>query len=127
MIPVDDYDSPWKEALEVFFRYFLALFFSDIEAAIDWKRGFVFLDKELQSIRPKTGRGRFYVDKLVKVWLKNGCEEWLLIHIEIQTQRDTRFPRRMYGYNTRIFDRYNIRKETLCHFMTPSNGRECYE
>jgi hypothetical protein len=107
MIPVADFDSPWKEALEVFFRHFLTLFFPHIEADIDWSRGFVFLDKELQTILPKAKRGRLYVDKLVKVWRKNGREEWLLIHIEVQTQRDKDFPRRMYGYNTRIFDPYN--------------------
>ena len=31
-----DFDSPWKEALEVYFRAFLALFCPDIEADIDW-------------------------------------------------------------------------------------------
>src|SRR5262249_40963022 len=58
-------------------------------------------------ILPKGGRGRFYVDKLVKVWRRDGCEAWVLIHVEIQTQRDPRFPKRMYDYNTRIADRYN--------------------
>jgi hypothetical protein len=102
-----DYDSPWKEALEVYFRAFLALFFPHIHADIDWSRGFVFLDKELQKIVPKATRGRLYVDKLVKVWRKNGRETWVLIHVEVQTQRDPDFPKRMYGYNTRIADRYN--------------------
>ncbi len=102
-----DYDSPWKEAIEVFFQPFLALFYPHIEADIDWSRGFVFLDKELQKILPKAKTGRLYVDKLVKVWRKNGDEEWVLIHIEVQAQRDSDFPRRMYGYNTRLFDVYN--------------------
>jgi hypothetical protein len=52
-------------------------------------------------------RRRRYVDKLVKVWRKNGRETWVLIHVEVQTQRDPDFPQRMYGYNTRIADRYN--------------------
>jgi hypothetical protein len=102
-----DYDSPWKEALEVYFRAFLALFFPHIHADIDWSRGFEFLDKELQQIVPKAARGRRYVDKLVKVWRKSGRETWVLIHVEVQTQRDPEFPRRMYGYNTRIAERYN--------------------
>ncbi len=51
--------------------------------------------------------GRLYVDKLVKVWRKNGREAWVLIHVEVQTQRQRNFAKRMYGYNTRIFDRYN--------------------
>jgi hypothetical protein len=102
-----DFDSPWKEALEVYFGPFLALFFPHIHADIDWSRGFVFLDKELQKIVPQAARGRHYVDKLVKVWRKGGRETWVLIHVEVQAQRDPGFPRRMYGYNTRITERYN--------------------
>ncbi len=110
---VADYDSPWKEALDVYFPAFLAFFFPRIHADIDWSRGYEFLDKELQKIVPKAAGGRLYVDKLVKVWRKNGREEWVLIHVEVQTQRDPRFPRRMYGYNTRLADRYNRRVVSL--------------
>lgn len=31
----------------------------------------------------------------------------MLIHVEVQTTRDAEFPRRMYVYNYRVFDRYN--------------------
>ncbi len=31
----------------------------------------------------------------------------MLIHIEVQTQREANFPKRMYRYNTRIADRYD--------------------
>jgi hypothetical protein len=47
------------------------------------------------------------VDKLVKVWLKSGEERWLLIHVEVQTWRESDFPKRMYVYNYRLFDRYD--------------------
>jgi hypothetical protein len=102
-----DFDSPWKEALEIYFRAFLALFFPHIHDDIDWSRGFEFLDKELQKIVRTAARGRRYVDKLVKVWRKSGAEAWVLIHIEVQTTPEADFPKRMYVYNTRIADRYN--------------------
>jgi hypothetical protein len=102
-----DFDSPWKDSLTLYFQAFLALFFPDIHDDIDWSRGFEFLDKELQKIVKKAARGRLYVDKLVKVWRKNGDEAWVLIHIEVQTQRETNFPKRMYRDNTRIADRYD--------------------
>jgi hypothetical protein len=108
-----DFDSPWKEALEVYFRPFLALFYPHIHADIDWSRGYIFLDKELQKIVPRAARGRLYVDKLVKVWRKNGREAWVLIHIEVQTQREAGFPKRMYDYNTRLSHRYNRRVVSL--------------
>jgi predicted DNA-binding ribbon-helix-helix protein len=31
----------------------------------------------------------------------------VLVHVEVQTARDAEFPRRMYVYNYRVFDRYN--------------------
>ena len=43
----------------------------------------------------------------MKVWRKDGREAWVLIHVEVQTQREANFPKRMYDYNTRISDRYN--------------------
>lgn len=102
-----DFDSPWKEALELYFPAFLALFLPDAHTEIDWSRGHEFLDKELQRLLPKAARGRQYVDKLVKVWRKDGREAWVLIHVEVQTQREAGFAKRMYDYNTRIADRYN--------------------
>jgi hypothetical protein len=32
---------------------------------------------------------------------------WVLVHVEVQTTREAEFPRRMYVYNYRVFDRYN--------------------
>ena len=102
-----DYDSPWKEALDVYFEPFLALLFPEVHRQIDWSRGYESLDKEFQQIVREGEVGRRYVDKLVKVWTKEGVECWVLIHVEVQTTRDAEFPRRMYVYNYRVFDRYN--------------------
>ncbi len=102
-----DYDSPWKEALDGYFDAFLALLFPEVHAQIDWARGYESLDKEFQQVVREAELGRRYVDKLVKVWTKGGAECWVLVHVEVQTARDADFPRRMYVYNYRIFDRYN--------------------
>ncbi|NEU75301.1 DUF4351 domain-containing protein [Hassallia byssoidea VB512170] len=50
--------------------------------------------------------GRRYADKLVKVWLLQGQEIWLLIHVEIQAKSEDTFAERMFSYNLRIFDRF---------------------
>ena len=102
-----DYDSPWKEALDFFFEPFLDLFFPAAHADIDWTRGYESLDKELQQIAPETEIGRRHVDKLIKVWLKSGAEQWVLVHVEVQMSVDGKFGWRMYVYNYRIFDKYN--------------------
>jgi len=81
-------------------------FFPSIAQHIDTSKGFDFLDKELGRISRRGLRGR-RVDTLVKAYLKDGKEQWLLIHIEVQGYPQEEFSKRMYIYNYRIFDRYN--------------------
>ncbi len=102
-----DYDSPWKEALDQYFELFMAFFYPLAHADIAWDCGYEMLDKELQKIVPQAELGRRLVDKLVKVWLKSGEENWILIHVEVQTWRESEFPKRMYVYNYRLFDCYD--------------------
>jgi hypothetical protein len=101
-----DFDSPWKEALERYFPKFLAFFFPAAHADIDWKRGYEFLDKELQQITRDAELGRRLVDKLARVWGHDGEEDLVLIHIEIQGQSEAEFAERMFVYNYRLYDRY---------------------
>ena len=88
-----DYDSPWKEALDRWFQPFIAFFFPLTHADIDWSRGYETLDTELQQVVRDAELGRRYADKLVKVWLRDGSEEWLLIHVEVQGRREEDFAR----------------------------------
>jgi hypothetical protein len=105
-----DYDSPWKEALDLFFEAFLDLFFPQAHADIDWNWPYKSLDKELQQIAPDSDAGRRYVDKLFEVRLKSGVEQWILVHVEVQMDDDGEFPVRMFVYHYRIFDKYNRRE-----------------
>ena len=104
-------DSPWKELLEDSFEPFLEYFFQEVHRDIDFSKGYEFLDKELQQILVESETGPRVVDKLVKVFLRDGSESWLLIHIEIQGYAQEVFPERMYVYNYRIFDKF--RKEVV--------------
>jgi hypothetical protein len=108
-----DEDSPWKEILERYFVEFLAFFFPEAHAAIAWEKGHEFLDKELQKVVRDAKLGKRLADKLVKVHTRDGVEAWVLVHIEIQGQVDKDFPRRMYVYNYRLFDRYDRRVASL--------------
>jgi hypothetical protein len=101
-----DYDSPWKEAISLYFPEFMRFFFPNIATDIDWSRGFQFLDTELQKIKRETETGRREADKLVQVWQHNGQETWVLLHIEVQSQPQSEFAERMYIYNSRLFDTY---------------------
>ncbi len=101
-----DYDSPWKDVIEAFFVEFMQFFFPRIHQRIDWSKGFVFLNKELQKITRDAEATRNTVDKLVKVFLFGGTEIWILIHIEVQGQREAGFTGRMFVYYYRIYERY---------------------
>jgi hypothetical protein len=104
---MSDYDSPWREALDQYFGPFLAFFFPQAHADIDWARGCETLETELQQVLREAALGPQRADKLVKVWLRDGEEAWILSHVEVQSQEEAEFPRRMFTYNSRIFDLYN--------------------
>lgn len=105
-----DYDGAWKAALEKYFKEFLELLFPAIYNAVDWSKGYEFLDGELEKITVDAKTGRRYTDKLVKVYYQDGTEEWLLIHVEIQTSPELKgiFARRMFTYWSRLTDRYQV-------------------
>ena len=108
---MSDFDSPWKEALDEYFVAFLQFFFPTVHAGVDLQRGYEILDKELEEIVRNAEVGKRLADKLFKVWLPDGAEMWLLIHIEIQSQHDKEFARRMYEYHYRIYDAF--RREVI--------------
>ena len=110
-----DYDSPWKEALRVYLHSFMRLCFPAVEQVIDWSREPQFLDKELQQIVRDAEAGKQYVDVLVKVWLLDGSEEWILLHIEVQHRAEGDFAARLYRYNYRILDVYRTTRGDLGH------------
>ncbi len=112
-LPADEYDSPWKEALEVYLRSILEFCFPDAAAAIDWDAGVEFLDKELQEIVRDAALGEQRVDKLIKVRLRDGTEEWILVHVEVQHQPDADLPLRVYQYHHRVRDRFGRKVATL--------------
>ena len=100
------YDEGWKEVINSFFREFLEFFFPRIASHIDFSKGYSFLDKELARISRKGFSGR-RVDKLVRVHRKDGKDQWLLVHIEVQGYPQEEFAKRMYVYSYRIYDRYD--------------------
>jgi hypothetical protein len=103
----DAYDSPWKEILELYFPDFMQFFFPQIHRDIDWRRGYDFLDQELQQVVRDAELGKRLADKLVKVWKRSGEETWVLVHIEIQSQEEPQFSQRMFVYYYRLRDKYN--------------------
>ena len=99
-------DEIWKDVLEILFPSFIKFFHKELWEAIDFGKGYKFLEQELHQLDVDYGKDKRYVDKLVEVRLKNGKEKWLLIHIEVQGSVDNKFSERMFQYGYRIYDKY---------------------
>jgi transcription termination factor NusB len=105
--PPTAYDSPWKDILQIYFEEFILFFLPNVHTQIDWTKPIEFLDKELEEVVKDAEIGRRFADKLVKIYLTNGSEEWILIHIEVQAQQESNFAERVYIYSSRIYSKYN--------------------
>lgn len=121
--PQTKYDSPWKDILQIYFKEFMEFFFPAAHSQIDWTKNIEFLDKELQEVTADAEIGRRFADKLVKVYLINGKEEWILIHVEVQSQEEDDFALRMYIYNYRIYDKY---KKTVASLAILGDEKESW-
>lgn len=102
----DDYDNPWKSAIDGYFPDFMAFYFPTAYANIDWSQGYESLDNELPALVRDAVLGNRYADKLVKVTKTDGKQDIVYIHIEVQGQPDNDFSKRMYTYNYRIYDKF---------------------
>src|SRR5699024_3751809 len=51
--------------------------------------------------------GKVFTDKLFKVFMKNGKEKWILIHVEVQDKDEKDFYDRMFRYFYRIYARFD--------------------
>lgn len=99
-------DGAWKDIIDAYFSEFVHYCLPELAKLIDWTKPVISLDKELQAIAKGTNNGKRLLDKLFKVFFKDGKEQWILIHLEIQAKKDINFPERMFTYAYRIWDKY---------------------
>jgi hypothetical protein len=109
-------DEAWKAIIQKLFKEFVGFFIPDLYLEINFDKGYEFLDKELNKILPKSKTKNRRADKLIKVFLKNGKEQWILIHTEIQGYEDEEFADRMFASFYRIYDEYKKKIVALAVF-----------
>jgi hypothetical protein len=107
-----------KGVIEDHFADVLRFFYEDADERFDMAKGFESLNKELHEIHPQLSRkgGSREADVLIKVFLLNGSSEWSLLHLEIQKIVNKNFPKRVYQYNYRLSDRYEMPIVSLAIF-----------
>ncbi len=113
LLPPAEMDSAWKNVLDAYFQEFMLFFYPTLTDSIDWSTPYDVMDKELQAITKDAMVGKQFVDKLIKVKSKDGQEQFVLVHVEVQGEPQTTFPLRLYQYNYRLFDRYHLPVVTL--------------
>ena len=91
-------------------------FFPEEAAKVDWAASIAPLDKELQKVAPADDRRARTVDKLVQVKLVSGSKAWILVHVEVQSQYDADFAKRMLNYNTHFFEHFDIEVNSFAIF-----------
>ena len=89
-------DQMFKDLLRTFFADFLSLFLSEVFDAID-PDSITFLDTELFTDFPE-GQQRL-ADLVAQVRTRDGTQAVVLLHTEVQAQRQDDFGRRMWQYN----------------------------
>jgi len=106
--PPYPYDSGWKRILHQFFFLVIQFFFPKLYQNLDTSVPPEFLENELQQLSPKSSRRTLRPDVLVKVRTKEGQNQVILVHLEVQTKADPAMSKRMYDYATRIYHHLGV-------------------
>ena len=114
-------DEKWKSLISKFLKDFLSFFMPELNEQIDFDKGYEFLDGELNRIKIKSKSRNRRSDKLVKVYLKDGTEKYILIHIEVQGYYDEDFSKRMFKYFYRISDLHDTHDITSIAIFTDND------
>ena len=95
-------DILWKVIMEEVFDDLLRFIMPDADQEYNMERGFEFLEKELAEMYPEPEKepDTRFADKLIKVFNRQGEEDWILVHIEVQgdTSKRMEFTERMFRY-----------------------------
>ena len=122
-------DILWKGVLQWVLDDLLRFVFPNADQVFDFRKSFSFLDKELAELSPGPGKKTDVkrADNLIKVFRKDGGEEWILIHVEVQniTKAKDRpfFPERMFRYYYRCFDRHQKPIVAIAVFCGPDGKK----
>ena len=109
--PESDYDGAWKELLRSHLRESVENCFPILAELIDWNFEPEWLDKEISQIVGQSGHKNREVDVLFKVRLRNGHDQWILCHLEIQTSYEADFAFRLDLYHSGL--KWMFRQEIL--------------
>jgi hypothetical protein len=104
MNPIN-HDQRFKQVLEAFFRDFVSLFDPATAARLDWST-LTFRNPETFTDIPQGERRT--ADIVAQVQTLDGTPELVIVHVEIQRERQPNFPWRMWQYYVTLRLRENL-------------------
>lgn len=122
-VNVVDQDGLWKKVIGELFEDFLLFFAPELHEHIDFTKEPDFLQQELFQEVVDQKKGRRMTDQLVKVHLKEGGVKWILVHVEVQSENEEDFSKRMFQYFYRIYDRYEQKIVALAIHTSPYQSK----
>jgi hypothetical protein len=102
----DPYDSAWKYAFDGFLPQMMQMLFPAAWEEIDWSVAPVSLNSELRSLFGGEKPSELRADGLYQVARVDGRQQWLVVHVEVQSTADKDLARRMFAYLCRCFEKY---------------------
>ncbi len=118
-------DELLKGVIEENLPDLLAFLYPDATDIFNLDKGITLLDKELHAIIPDRERKNDAreADLLFKVWLHSGCQQLILLNVEIEGGSHPFFERRVYEYNYRIRDRFGLPVATIVIYTGNNSQR----
>ncbi|MGE7952575.1 hypothetical protein [Lysinibacillus xylanilyticus] len=113
-------DNLWKKIIADLFEDFLLFFLPELHAEVDFSKRVEFLQQELFKEIIEYRQGRKIADQIAKVHLKDGKEQWILVHTEVQAIDEVHFVKHMFEYFYRISDRYGKKVVAIAIFTNTS-------
>ena len=118
-----DYDGFWKALARRFWRELLRSSIPELYGDADLEQDATPLDKELQDtlLKPEDEEqvSAKFVDTLLKIPLKIGGEQWVLLHVEVQGRGGEDLSRRMMRYYCLLFAHYDKNPVALAILTEP--------
>ena len=109
-------DDLWKGIIEELPEFFIRYFFPKQAELVDFSEPIAVLNTELRKVKHLVAKGKKHADSLLRIKLKDGSKQLMLIHVEVQGYHDPAFPARMYEYYKRIEDKFGLPLTSLAVF-----------
>jgi predicted transposase/invertase (TIGR01784 family) len=126
-----DHDSTWKDLIKKFFPYLLKRAIPELYEEADISEEPAFLDKEFTDVvntsDPGIHKNPRYADYVIKIPLKNGGAEFVILHIEVQGRGGRgNLAERMYHYKCLIYSHYRKEPAALAIITAGRRKKERY-